>query len=702
MMRHHDTRRYGNRKGLTAILIVALAATCFTVLSSPAVAQNNWYAEYFANPNLAGGPVLTRYENQLNTNWGGGSPGQGVPADNFSARWTGDFWFDAGTYRFSHLSDDGLRIWVDDLLVVDDWQDQQAAWSFVDHVIPRGTHTVRVEYYERTGGAQVQVAWERVSGSDVWRGEYYDNRDLSGSPALVRYDPAIDFDWAAGSPDASLPNDNFSVRWTRTLGFEAGTYRFFASTDDGVRISVDGQRVVDAWYDQKLPNTHSGDLTLSSGQHTVEVTYYEHGGQASAHVWWNRLGAFRGWEGRYYGNPELRGSPELIRDDAAIDFDWGEGAPVPWMPSDNFSVVWEQDVTFEPGTYQFNVRSDDGVRVWIDDGILMDYWKAMDYEYHYVSGVDLEGTHTIKVEYYERAGGARVRFWWERQGGAPSGQPTPTPPAQEPEPDELPLGPWQAEYFDNYQLSGAPVLTRQDQAIDFDWGWGTPSPEVGRDNFSVRWSGTFSFPAGRTCFSTMSDDGIRLFVDGQRVIDAWRPMRGSRTGCVDLSAGAHEVRVEYFERLQAAEVRVQAEQTSQAAPPTAPEPAADDRGPGGPWSVAYYDNARLTGEPVVRRQEETLDHNWGWDSPAAAIPADNFSAAWTREVELSGGRYLFSTYSDDGVRVMIDGEPVINSWRPMRGYRRAIVELNEGIHTVRLEYFERRGIALVRLDWRPQ
>jgi hypothetical protein len=160
--------------------------------------------------------------------------------------------------------------------------------------------------------------------------------------------------------------------------------------------------------------------------------------------------------------------------------------------------------------------------------------------------------------------------------------------------------------------------------------------------------------------------------------------------------------VEYFERLQAAEVRVRAEQTSQAAPPTAPEPAADDRGPGGPWSVAYYDNVRLAGEPVVRRQEETLDANWGWDSPVAAIPADDFSAAWTREVELSGGRYLFSTYSDDGVRLFVDGEPIISSWRPMRGYRKALVELDEGIHTVRLEYFERGGIALVRLDWRRQ
>ena len=687
----------------TVLTVIVLAIACAALAPLSAAAQGSWYAEYFANPTLSGGPVLTRYEDQLNADWGGGGPGHGVPADNFSARWTGSFWFDAGTYRFSYRCDDGLRLWVDDSLVVDDWQDQQAAWSFVDRYISRGTHTVRVEYYEHTGGARVQVAWDRVSGGDVWRGEYYDNRDLSAAPVLVRYDPAIDFDWGVGGPDAALPDDNFSVRWTRTLGFEAGTYRFLSSTDDGVRISVDGRRVVDAWVDQKLPNTHAGDLWLAAGQHTVEVTYYDHGGEASAHVWWNRVGAFTAWEGRYYGNRELRGNPELIRDDAAIDFDWGEGAPVSWMPSDNFSVVWRQEIVFQSGTYDFYVRSDDGVRVWLDSGILMDYWEPMDYEYHYVKGVDLAGPHTIKVEYYERAGGARIRFWWERQGAyAPQPAPAPAPPA-EPAPSEWALGPFQAEYYNNPTLSGSPVLVRQDPTIDFNWGWQAPAPEVARDNFSVSWTGKFSFPAGRTCFTTLSDDGIRVYVNGQAVIDAWRPMRGTRTGCMDLSTGVHEVRVEYFERLQAARASVTVGQMPGSAVPAAPAAAAaDDEGPGGPWNAVYYDNQTLAGDPVLRRQEDTVDFDWGRGAPAASIPPDGFSAAWTREIALSGGSYRFTTFSDDGVRLFVDGQRVIDSWRPMRGYRTATVWLTEGKHTVRLEYFERAGIALARLNWRRQ
>jgi hypothetical protein len=688
---------------ITAVTI-ALAGLGLGVPATPVAAGGAWYAECFTNRDLAGAPALTRYDDALHFDWGTGSPGKEIPADNFSARWTRDDWFETGTYRFSYRSDDGIRIWVGDRLVVDDWRDRQATWSFVEHSIPRGTHRVRVEYYEHSGGAAIEVAWERVVGGAAWRAEYFDNRDLSGSPILVRYDAAIDFDWGYGSPDPTVSADNFSVRWTHSLGFTPGTYRFYASCDDGVRVTVDGNRVVDAWRDQKLPNTSWGDVTLGSGLHTVAAEYYEHGGEASAHVWWNRLGVFSGWEGRYYDNAELRGGPALIRDDTAdhetagINFDWGEGAPADWMPTDNFSVVWKRQVDFSPGYYRFNVQSDDGVRVWLDGALVMDYWRPMDYEWHYLDPTYLEGPHTLKVEYFERAGGARIRFWWEQSG-------TPAPPATpRPVPTPAPSlpGPWQGEYFNNRDLSGNPALVRGDAVLDFNWGWEAPAPGMNRDDFSVRWSGTFPFEGGRYRLSTTTDDGVRLYVDDRLVIDAWRPMRGTRTGYATLPAGSHTVRVEYFERTQAAMARVTWQRVG-AAPTPAPTPgpvAPGDQGAGGPWDAAYYANRDLSGAPALTRQDAALDFSWGWGSPDPTVPTDNFSTVWTRAVEFGGGRYTFTTYSDDGVRLYVDDRPVTDSWRPMRGYRSATVNLSEGTHTVRLEYFERTGVALVRLTWR--
>ena len=229
-----------------------------------------------------------------------------------------------------------------------------------------------------------------------------------------------------------------TIRWTRTLGFTGGTYRFYTSTDDGVRVALDGKRIIDKWQNQKLPNTHSADINLSGGEHTVVVEYYEQGGEAGAHVWWNLLGAFSGWQGKYYDNAELRGGPGLVRDDEAIDFDWGEGAPAPWMPSDNFSAVWTRQVNFTPGYYRLNVRADDGVRVWLDNALVMDYWRVQDYPWHYADGFHLEGLHTLKVEYYERTGSARIRFWVEANSATPD--PSGTPPAQPPAPQPPPQG----------------------------------------------------------------------------------------------------------------------------------------------------------------------------------------------------------------------------------------------------------------------
>jgi hypothetical protein len=572
---------------LVLAALIVLGAVGLAEPVSPALAQAAWYGEYFANRDLVGGPVFTRYDNSPRFHWDSGSPGVGIPADNFSVRWTRTEWFEAGTHRFSYRSDDGIRIWIDGVLVVNDWRDRQAAWNSVDHYVSRGNHAVRVDYFEHTGTALVEVSWERISGGAVWRGEYFDNRKLAGAPKMVRYDAAVDFAWKDGSPDAKIPADDFSARWTRALGFTAGTYRFYASCDDGVSIFVDGSLVVDAWRDQKLPNTRTGDIYLSDGQHNVVVEYYDHGGQASAHVWWKRLGAFVGWEGRYYDNAELRGGPALVRDDAEINFDWGESAPVDWMPDDNFSAVWTRSVVFSPGYYRLNAYSDDGVRVWLDDGLVMDYWKPQEYEYHYVDGVYLEGTHELKVAYFERTGLARIQFWWKPAGTAPppaAPTPAPAPPVT---PAPAAVGAWRGEYFNNTSLSGLPVVVRDDTALNFNWGWSAPVSGVSADNFSVRWNSMVPFEAGRYRFTTTSDDGVRVYVDGQRVIDAWIPMHGTRSGYADLVGGSHTVRVEYFERLQAAMVRLEWQRIGPA--PSAPiTPAPPTVCTGGPLRLEAW------------------------------------------------------------------------------------------------------------------
>jgi hypothetical protein len=213
------------------------------------VVINDWRGEYYNNPNLSGAPVLVRNDVSVSFDWGTGSPGPGVPADNFSARWTRNLSFPAGTYRFYVRVDDGVRLWIDGNLVIDQWHDSAPTTYSTDVPLANGVHSLRMEYYERSGGALAQLAWERLENYPDWKAEYYNNPNLSGAPALVRNDVSVSFDWGTGSPGPGVPADNFSVRWSRSVSFSTGTYRFYVRVDDGVRLWVDSNLVTDQWHD---------------------------------------------------------------------------------------------------------------------------------------------------------------------------------------------------------------------------------------------------------------------------------------------------------------------------------------------------------------------------------------------------------------------------------------------------------------------
>src|SRR5690606_5009489 len=102
-------------------------------------------------------------------------------------------------------------------------------------------------------------------------------------------DRKLDFNWGTGSPDSRIPNDNFSARWTRTVDFgDEATYRFYAKADDGVRVWVDGERIIDEWHDSRGDVTYTADIRLD-GREEVRVEYYEREGGARVRVWWERL-----------------------------------------------------------------------------------------------------------------------------------------------------------------------------------------------------------------------------------------------------------------------------------------------------------------------------------------------------------------------------------------------------------------------------
>ena len=174
----------------------------------------------------------------------------------------------------------------------------------------------------------------------AWQASYWNNTTLSSSPVLQRSEPNLDHNWGAGSPDPAVYADRFSARWTRYLDLAPGTYRFTTTSDDGIRVIVDGSTIINEWYDHPA-KTVSADKALSAGHHLVVVEYYERTGDAVARLSWAPVTTITNWRGEYFNNQTLSGAPALVRDDAQVNFQWGTGSPAPGtINRDGFSVRW--------------------------------------------------------------------------------------------------------------------------------------------------------------------------------------------------------------------------------------------------------------------------------------------------------------------------------------------------------------------------
>ena len=248
-----------------------------------------------------------------------------------------------------------------------------------------------------------------------WKAEYFANRDLRGTPALSRRDSAIDFAWGSASPDASLPTDSFSARWTGSPTFDQAVYRFHLIVDDGARLWVDGTLLIDSWK-TGTSRELTQDIGLARGAHSLRLEYFEDRNQASVRLYWEKVSqpSYPEWKGEYWSNVGLTGSPVLVRNDAQLKFDWAMKSPAAGVPVDQFSARWTRSMSFTAGLYRFSLRADDGARLYINGTKVLDEWHTADGTVVYTVERSLSGTNTVRLDYYDGGGAARVELSWVR------------------------------------------------------------------------------------------------------------------------------------------------------------------------------------------------------------------------------------------------------------------------------------------------
>ena len=290
------------KKAVTSVLIVvtllvALLPNLPGSLAEPVHAQTGvtWNTAYYNNPYLLDQPVLTRQENVIACNWGGGSPGPGVNADDFSASFWSNVRFEPGMYRFYILADDGVQLfagmratWGEP--VIDTYDRPRPGQTLtVDVDFPDGgVQRVAINFRESKGEAYLYVSWENLSAgtpsgpnfpapvttTGSWWAEYFSNSVLAGAPVVARTESSPSQNWGYNAPADGIPVDNFSARFSTVRHFDAGTYLATVRADDGVRVSINGQWIVNEWHGA-TGQTYTGSITLNSGQYGIVIEYYE-------------------------------------------------------------------------------------------------------------------------------------------------------------------------------------------------------------------------------------------------------------------------------------------------------------------------------------------------------------------------------------------------------------------------------------------
>jgi hypothetical protein len=278
----------GQSHNVTAGAAAATYTATYAATGGPPTScpSGQYLAQYFPNKTLTGTAGSTACEaGPLNHDWVMGGP-PGVPADNFSARWSGTFDFPtAGTYTFTAAADDGIRVWVDGTILIDQWKNQAVTTYTASRALTAGAHQVMVEFYDATEEAVAKVSWTTPAPCPLgqYRAEYFGNTTLAGTPATTACEAApLNKSWGTGGP-AGVPVNNFTARWTGTFTFTAGSKTFVAATDDGVRVWLDGVLIIDRWGSSGTSQT---TRTVTAGTHIVRIEYIERTGQASARVTW--------------------------------------------------------------------------------------------------------------------------------------------------------------------------------------------------------------------------------------------------------------------------------------------------------------------------------------------------------------------------------------------------------------------------------
>ncbi|MBL3741174.1 S-layer homology domain-containing protein [Bacillus cereus] len=351
----------------------------------------------------------------------------------------------------------------------------------------------------------------------------------------------IHYNWENDGPLKNI-TDNFTASFDQTPNFlYSNPYFIQTLADDGVRVDVNGKRVIDRW----AGSTGQIDRAIiRNGEEikSIKTEYHENTGRAAI---FSNVVQFGEWIAYYYPNKNLEGFPidsktkmgTPISKNAILEENFGIGSPTEKVPSNNFSARYTTIQHMQAGEYIIRGVANDGLRILIDGKVVIDRWTPSSYKEEARKITINDGTgnsvlgnstekdvHLIEVQYFDVSQESKLQLDIKQVKGI----------------NEFLDAPWMAEYYNGVDLKGdAVIVGGQDslfrgqdsllEKIDFNWGNVSPHPTIQANKFSARFK-LYKTNLGlwnTYLFEVKAKGKVRVYNYDKLIIDLWNSNDGN-------------------------------------------------------------------------------------------------------------------------------------------------------------------------------
>ncbi|MFC7363953.1 MULTISPECIES: PA14 domain-containing protein [Bhargavaea] len=485
---------------------------------------DEWLGAYYSNTSFKGLPKYLTHTD-LNQNFGKGGPKiSGFPNDNFSAEYTKNINFkEAGFYEFYGESDDMLEINVGSQKIVDINDRGHHNYSEIVY-IPAGNHKVTIRFVEYSGNALLSFNQREIDTSRKWIGEYYPNNDFKGPSIKKAYDN-LNLNFGYGSPAPNIPVNNFSAIYKKNISIKKdGYYVLSGSSDDTVEISVSDKNLINI----NKPGSHVFNeiVRLKEGIWPAEVVFEEYTGASKINLDIKPYGYSDKWVVEYYDDTNFSQSGRIYEVDnlssAFIDKDFF---------NTNRSILISKEIEVKSGIYQFDGKSIGELELYIN-GERIDYAKQGE---SLSTSVYLnKGKHKIELKYKTYNENPNINFTYT--------------------PKEAGEG-WTSYFYNNNKFNGIPIVENT-EAVEFDWGSGSPHKTIPNNYFSGIFERTFQTDEAVYHLTGLVDDKIRVLVNNVEVYKIDSPGSHRIDTYISLPKGLNVIKIYYEEITGAAKINI--------------------------------------------------------------------------------------------------------------------------------------------------